>query len=261
MNSKARFLLSLVALLMLSGFAGSNQARAETPARDHDGSALAGTVGKSLQQNLEGKKKVVRKVTKQKVKKPILPWGLGIRLGVMPLKNMYAVRNDIAGQVDYDLEAIWGFGINGEYRFNKKWTGVAEFGYFFPQVDSDPEGHPCDKYPDKSHECNFNESDGLFNLGVGVRFDFLGSALSKTRLYGRFVLGLSSYIADDANQDDENRTGVYVNPVVGFEQLIVDVFAIFVETGYYHTTFWGPEDEERAALNAWNISAGFMAHF
>lgn len=259
--------LGVVSLLTLAVPASATAAEGDGPAVLGNVDAVAG----SIQAELDSQKRKGKHAKKKGVKKKVIKkntrgkgfpkWGLGVRIGVIPFNDMDVTRNDMKGLTDYDHEAIWGFGINGEYRFHKKWSAAAEFAYYFPQVDNDPDNHPCDK-PDKTdHDCAFTESDGLLNIGVGTRFDFMGNGHSKSRVYGKFMFGVSAYIADDANDDADNRTGIYVNPVVGFEQLFVPTFGLFVETGYYHTWFWGADREDRAALNGWSIGAGFNGHF
>lgn len=254
--------------------------RAKTDARKSDASKRGKTTRKTgdsrKQKKVRGagarskakrKGKVNRKVPKKKpVKKPVkkpkkkkkpreepLPYGLGLKVGVMPYNSMEAYVSE-EGKTDYDMRMAYGYGLGGQIRIMQSFYLTGELMYWVTEVRSKEGASGAPR-----------ETDGLLNLGGGLRLNVYGGDYTNDRVYIKGMVGFTSYIADDANDKTtggDNRNGVYYGGSLGIEHKLARTLTLYADSGFYWNDFTNPaQGEDEAEFFNWQAAAGFMYHW
>ncbi|MBM4353069.1 MAG: hypothetical protein FJ109_04620 [Deltaproteobacteria bacterium] len=203
------------------------------------------------------KKTGAKKKAKKKAEPKVRPYGLGLKIGVLPYNTMSSLRTDASGRTEYDMAFAWGWGAAGQYRLLRNFYLTGEIMYWYTRVQGRPEN-----YPKESEKYEVREDDGLLNMGVGLRFNVYGGEHSSDRIFLLGKVGFTDYIADDANPDGTNRAGMYVGGGVGYEHAFAELLSVFADTGIYYNGFMATSsDESEAAMWYWGATAGFLFHF
>jgi len=184
-----------------------------------------------------------------------LTYGLGLKVGVMPYNTMTA--RPVEGQDrDYDMSMAVGWGVAGEYRIVQGFYLTGEFMYWYPEIES---------VTIDGKDESARTSDGLFNLGGGLRINVYGKQGGTDRVYIKGLIGFTDYAADSANAQttgDENRVGMYYGGSVGIEHLLSKIISLYADTGFYWNSFSSAaEGEADARLFNWQLAGGFFVHF
>ncbi len=219
--------------------------------------------GKKKRSKLKQKGKIKKRPVKKPVKKPKkkkkkpreepLPYGLGLKVGVMPYNSMEAYPTD-GGRTDYDMRMAYGYGLGGQIRIMQSFYLTGELMYWITEVRKreGATGGP-------------RETDGLLNLGGGLRLNVYGGDYTKDRVYIKGLVGFTSYIADDANEGTtggDNRNGIYYGGSLGIEHKLARTLTIYADSGFYWNKFNNPaQDEDEAEFFNWQAAAGFMYHW
>ena len=217
---------------------------------------------KHIKKNKPRLKMQPQKKKESKAKK----YSIGLKGALLPINDMNVKQ--IAGggaykDADYDFGVIFGWGVQFQYRLFKDISLLGEFMYFYPSVD-DTDGHDdISKASGLTDKKAFLETDGLLNIGVGVRYNVLGGEHTTDRVYLKGHFGFADYIThNDARIDKGDRIGIYFNALVGVEHMFSRMFTVFADTGYLFNRFTNPsKGEEEATLQAWTINAGFLFHW
>jgi len=214
----------------------------------------------------KGRKKNKKKTTPKKKSSNEPRYAIGLKGGLLPINDMKVnLHGSAAGEVkplDYDFGLIWGWGVGGQYRLLKNFYVVAEIMYWFPKVDEIHEK----KGATETADWKFKESDGLLNMGLGLRYNLLGGEHTRDRVYVKGHFGFTDYMADDSNETKENREGYYVNIMAGIEHKFSKMFTIYADGGYYYNDFLSASTtdgrgEDEAVLQGVTINAGFLVHW
>lgn len=202
------------------------------------------------------KKPTTKKKTKKKKKKEKaeteaeLPYGLGVKVGLMPYAAMSA-DTKTNGNQDYNMAMSYGIGLDGHYRLASSFYLTAELMYWWTEIQ-EVEGT----------DYNAESGDAMMDIGIGAKYVFLGSERSSDRVYGRGFLGYSYYISSDDNAIDDNRGGLYYGAAAGIWHKMSKAFSLFAEGGLAFHSFTNTGGEEKDAF-FWDIqaTAGFMYHW
>ena len=196
-----------------------------------------------------------QKPKKKKKKQPEeLTYGLGLKIGVMPYNSMTA-RLETKDR-DYDMSMAYGWGVGGEYRIVQGFYLTGEFMYWYPEIES---------VRIDGDSKSARTSDGLINLGGGLRVNVYGEKGGKDRVYVKGTIGFTDYAADTANSNttgDANRVGIYYGGSMGIEHLLSNVISLYADTGFYWNSFSSAADDELdAKLFNWQLAGGFFVHW
>jgi hypothetical protein len=197
-----------------------------------------------------------KKAKKKKEPKESLTYGLGLKVGVMPYNSMTARPVEGSNEIEYDMKMTYGWGIGAEYRIMPSFYLTGEMMYWYPEIDS---------VTFKKDSYSAKTSDGLLNLGAGLKINVYGGDTTTDRVYIRGTIGFTDYIADDLNATttgDGNRIGMYYGGSVGIEHLLSQVISLYADSGFYWNSFnSAAENEADAVLFNWQATAGFFVHW
>ncbi len=205
------------------------------------------------------KKPTTKKKTKKKKKKVVdteaeLPYGLGVKVGLMPYAAMSA-ETKTQGNRDYNMTMSYGLGLDGHYRLANGFYLTAEAMYWWTEIEQVDDNSGKTDY-------NANSGDAMLDLGIGAKYVFLGSEKTSDRVYGRGYLGYSYYVSSDDNAVDDNRGGLYYGLTAGLMHKMGQAFSLFAEGGLMFRSFTNTGGDEKDAF-FWDIQAqaGFMYHW
>lgn len=204
------------------------------------------------------KKKKAKKKKKAAETEAELPYGLGVKVGLMPYAAMSA-ETKTSGNRDYNMTMSYGLGLDGHYRLASSLYLTAELMYWWTEIEEIKDGTQKQDY-------NANSGDAILDLGIGAKFIFLGSEKSSDRVYARGYLGYSYYVSSDENdqafQVDDNRGGLYYGLTAGISHRFSSAFSLFAEGGLMFRSYTNTGGDEKDAF-FWNIQGlgGFMYHW
>lgn len=204
------------------------------------------------------KKKKAKKKKKKAETEAELPYGLGVKVGLMPYAAMSA-ETKTSGDRDYNMTMSYGLGLDGHYRLASSLYLTAEMMYWWTEIEEIKDGT-------QKRDYDANSGDAILDLGIGAKFIFLGSEKSSDRVYARGYLGYSYYVSSDENdqsyQVDDNRGGLYYGLTAGISHRFSNVFSLFAEGGLMFRSYTNTGGDEKDAF-FWNIQGlgGFMYHW
>ena len=180
----------------------------------------------------------------------IYPYGLGLKVGLMPYNVMTADLKG-CGEAEFNMRMGYGFGVEGQYRLANWFYLTAELMYWFLEIEEVG-----------GQSYNARESDGMLNIGAGIKSCFLGNDLTSNQLYARGTIGYSGYFSNDSNASPGNRGGLYYGFGVGAQHNMSRRFRLFAESGLYWSNFTSVSNgEDETRFFNWQATAGFLVHW
>ena len=180
----------------------------------------------------------------------IYPYGFGLKVGLMPYNVMTADLRG-GGEAEFNMRMGYGFGVEGQYRLANWFYLTAELMYWFLEIEEVA-----------GQSYNARESDGMLNIGAGIKICFLGNDLSNNQLYARGTIGYSGYFSNDSNASPGNRGGLYYGFGIGGQHNMSRRFRLFAESGLYWSNFTSVSNgEDETRFFNWQATAGFLVHW
>lgn len=185
-----------------------------------------------------------------KKKSDILPYGLGLKIGIMPYNSMKSTVKG-GGSKDYNMRMAYGLGVDGQYRLGSRFFVMGEAMYWFTEIK---------ELNGTSYEAT--SRDGLLDLAVGLKVVLYGKETANDQVYARGTVGFADYIMDDDNLNKTDRAGIYYGFGAGIQHRMGRTIRLFAETGLYWASFTAISDtENEGTFFSWQGSAGFLVHW